>query len=106
MCRYISPWFSFNILHFKCIICTRQLQRAINAVLFVEYLPEDGQHRAKYVGRLPHMVYNHITSVQLLVWICVYTHMGTSRTYFLNMFSTNVIFFISGLHIHTMLIQR
>ena len=52
------------------------------------------------------MVYNHITSVQLLVWICVYKHMATSTTYFMNMFLTNVIFFISGLYVPTMLIQR
>jgi hypothetical protein len=104
MYRYISSRFSFNILQFNCTIYTYQLELSINALLFVEYLPEDGQHGAKYVGGLPHMVYNHITSVQLLVWICVYIHMATSGTYFLNMFLTNVLFFISGLHDHTMLI--
>lgn len=71
MYRYFSSWFSFNILQFNCSICTYQLQLAINTFFFVQYLPEDGQHRAKYVGGLPHMVYNQFTSVQLLVWICV-----------------------------------
>jgi len=86
MYRYNNSWFSFRILQFNCSICTYQLQPAINAFLFVEYPPEDGQHRAKYIGWLPHMVYNHITSVQLLVWICTYKHMAASRTYFMNMF--------------------
>jgi len=46
MYRYISSLFSFHILQFNCCICTYQLQLAINTFLFVEYPPEDGQHKS------------------------------------------------------------